>query len=367
MRILSSEFILYVADQTRSTAFYTTLLGNAPTLDVPGMTEFSLSDGCKLGLMPESGIARIISGPLRHPSEGNGIPRCELYLLVDDLAGAVQRAMNAGAQLVDQAADRDWGHRVAYCADPDGHVIALAAPCSLASSRSIQLRQDAGGHEGASSRSDQLREDAGGNEGEHDLFYDPNAETTITARNLPHWKQEGKLYFVTWRQMDSLSQTQLDELRALRETWLKEDQRALNDLAAHARHQRAVREHVERWLDAGYGSCVLKQPGPRDIMSGALRFFAGKRYELGSFAIAGNHVHVLVSPLPGTALSSILHSWKSFTGTAINRHLGNKGSLWRDESYDHLVRNEAELERIEDYILRHSEQGAYVQRRHLDM
>ena len=84
MRILSTEFILYVADQTRSTAFYTTLLGNAPTLDVPGMTEFSLSDGCKLGLMPESGIARIISGPLRHPSEGNGIPRCELYLLVDD-------------------------------------------------------------------------------------------------------------------------------------------------------------------------------------------------------------------------------------------------------------------------------------------
>ena len=350
MRILSSEFILYVADQTRSTAFYTTLLGNAPTLDVPGMTEFSLSDGCKLGLMPESGIARIISGPLRHPSEGNGIPRCELYLLVDDLDGAVQRAMNAGARLVDQAADRDWGHRVAYYADPDGHVIALAAMCSPASSRSTALRLEAGGHDS-----------------DHDLFFDPHAETRITARNLPHWKQEGKLYFVTWRQADSLPQERLEELRALREHWLKEEQRTTDDLTAHQRHQRTVRERVERWLDAGYGSCVLEQSGPRDIMEGALRYFTGKRYQLGSFAIAGNHVHVLVAPLPGVELSTILHSWKSYTGTAINKHLGRTGSLWRDESYDHLVRNEVEMKRIEDYILRHSEQGACVQRLHLDM
>lgn len=120
------EFILYVTDQSRSAAFYTRLLGAAPELDVPGMTEFVLGPGCKLGLMPENGIARIISGPLRHPSEGTGIPRCELYLLVDDLERAAQRATTAGARPVDAVADRDWGHRVVYFADPDGHVIALA-------------------------------------------------------------------------------------------------------------------------------------------------------------------------------------------------------------------------------------------------
>lgn len=123
-------FILYVTDQSRSTAFYAQLLGTPPTLDVPGMTEFALGPGCKLGLMPENGIARIISGPMRHPSEGSGIPRCELYLVVSDLEVAVQRATSAGASLVNAASDRDWGHRVAYFADPDGHVIALAARTS---------------------------------------------------------------------------------------------------------------------------------------------------------------------------------------------------------------------------------------------
>ncbi len=346
MRILTSGFILYVADRSRSTAFYSALLGEPPVLDVPGMTEFALGDGCKLGLMPENGIARIISGPLRHPSEGNGIPRCELYLLVDDLEAAIAGAESAGAALVDVSAERDWGHRVAYYADPDGHVIALAQPCSPASSRSTELRLEAGGH---------------------DLFFDPHADTRITARNLPHWKQEGKLYFVTWRQADSLPQERLEELRALRETWLTEEQRTTDDLTAHLRHQRAVRERVERWLDAGYGSCVLKQSGPRDIMEGALRHFAGVRYELGSFAIAGNHVHVLVAPLAGFELSSVLHSWKSFTANAINKHLGRSGALWRDESYDHMVRNEVEMERIEDYILRHTEQGAYAQQLPLAM
>ncbi|MBP8823764.1 MAG: VOC family protein [Flavobacteriales bacterium] len=128
MRITASEFILYVADQARSTRFYRALLGCDPLLDVPGMTEFGLGPAVKLGLMPEQGIARIISGPMPHPAQGQGVPRCELYLLVDDLEAAVVRAKEAGAHVVDPARDRDWGHRVAYFADPDAHVVALAAP-----------------------------------------------------------------------------------------------------------------------------------------------------------------------------------------------------------------------------------------------
>lgn len=76
--------------------------------------------------MPEQGIARIISGPLPHPATGADVPRCELYLVVQELEVAVQQAIHAGAMEVQAAADRDWGHRVAYFADPDGHVVALA-------------------------------------------------------------------------------------------------------------------------------------------------------------------------------------------------------------------------------------------------
>lgn len=126
MEIIASAFILYVKDQALSTAFYRTLLGKAPSLDVPGMTEFELGNGCKLGLMPNDGIARIVSGPLPHPSMGSGLPRCELYLMVADLEAAVTAAASAGAQLISAASERDWGHRAAYYADSDGHVIALA-------------------------------------------------------------------------------------------------------------------------------------------------------------------------------------------------------------------------------------------------
>lgn len=126
MHIQHTQVILYVADQRRSAAFYARVLQRAPILDVPGMTEFELNDGCKLGLMPEDGIARILAGTLPHPNAGNGIPRCEVYLFVDDVDDAQAGAVEAGARSVSAAADRDWGHYVAYVADADGHVIAFA-------------------------------------------------------------------------------------------------------------------------------------------------------------------------------------------------------------------------------------------------
>ena len=53
------EFILYVLDQEKSTIFYEQLLQMGPSLNVPGMTEFELTDFVTLGLMPENGIAKI--------------------------------------------------------------------------------------------------------------------------------------------------------------------------------------------------------------------------------------------------------------------------------------------------------------------
>lgn len=120
------EFILYVSSQPQAKKFYTEVLQLQPSLDVPGMTEFKLAENLKLGLMPESGIAKIIAHKTPHPATGNGIPRCELYLQVKDAQAAFDRAVNAGALEVDAVADRDWGDRVGYVADSDGHIIAFA-------------------------------------------------------------------------------------------------------------------------------------------------------------------------------------------------------------------------------------------------
>ncbi len=120
------EFILYVSDQNSSKHFYQAVLEQEPVLDVPGMTEFLLSEDCKLGLMPNHGIARILGDGLPHPRLGVGIPRSELYLFVDDVHARYNRAVAAGAVAVNPVYPRDWGDLAGYVADPDGHIIAFA-------------------------------------------------------------------------------------------------------------------------------------------------------------------------------------------------------------------------------------------------
>ena len=127
---MQTEIILYVKDQRASALFYAELLNIKPVLDVAGMTEFQLNTNCKLGLMPEEGIAKIITPALPHPAKANGIPRCELYLMVDDISVYYERTKKLNAKIVNEIAGRDWGDTVFYLADTDGHVIAFAEKIS---------------------------------------------------------------------------------------------------------------------------------------------------------------------------------------------------------------------------------------------
>lgn len=121
------EFILYVSNQEKSRNFYQILLQQNPSLDVPGMTEFTLNDFVKIGLMPNDGIAKIITPKLPHPTSGIGIPRCELYLQVDNIESIFEEAKQAGAKEISPIALRDWGDYVGYLTDFDGHIIALSS------------------------------------------------------------------------------------------------------------------------------------------------------------------------------------------------------------------------------------------------
>lgn len=125
------EIILYVANQQKSRDFYAAILQKQPELDVPGMTEFNLTDSLKLGLMPENGIAKILSDKMPHPATGNGIPRCEIYLISDNIEELFSIALKNGAKEISKIQDRDWGDRVGYVSDFDGHVIAFAKRKSL--------------------------------------------------------------------------------------------------------------------------------------------------------------------------------------------------------------------------------------------
>lgn len=120
------ETILYVTDQEASCRFYEQLFRQPADLHVPGMTEFHISAHCKLGLMPNQGIAKILGNQTPHPDTGKGIPRCELYFYVANIQQEFDNAVKSGAQLISPVMDRDWGDKVCYFSDPDGHIIAFA-------------------------------------------------------------------------------------------------------------------------------------------------------------------------------------------------------------------------------------------------
>jgi hypothetical protein len=50
-------------------------------------------------------------------------------------------------------------------------------------------------------------------------FFDPDEPISNISGNLPHWRQNGTIYFVTFRLADSLPQKKLDILTRERAEW----------------------------------------------------------------------------------------------------------------------------------------------------
>ncbi|MBR1588557.1 MAG: transposase [Kiritimatiellae bacterium] len=88
----------------------------------------------------------------------------------------------------------------------------------------------------------------------------------------------------------------------------------------------------------------------REIVEGALQYFDGQRYVIHAFVVMPNHVHVLFAPLAPYAIPQILHSWKSYTSTAIRKRIGGRGAFWQKESWDRLIRGEAHFRHVANYI-----------------
>ncbi len=179
--------------------------------------------------------------------------------------------------------------------------------------------------------------------------FDSEAPLAIYGRQLPHWRQAGANYFVTFRLADAMPQEKLKKWQLEKDQWLREHPEPHSQADREEYHCRFT-DQIQAWLDAGYGKCLLRQPQISKLVEDALGFFDGERYLLGTYVVMPNHVHALVRPVEGHTLSEILHSWKSFTSNKINEALQLRGKVWLDESFDCLVRNAAQLEKYASYI-----------------
>ena len=181
------------------------------------------------------------------------------------------------------------------------------------------------------------------------MFYNPWLPLNTNQRNLPHWHQAGATYFVTFRLADSIPLGKLHKWKAERELWMTQNGDNLNEKQLAAYEERFPAQ-LNKWLDAGMGSCVLKRTEICQILCNALKYFNDTRYTLDRWVIMPNHVHLLITPNAKEELSKILHSLKSYTSNQINKSLQRTGSLWQDESYDRIVRSPAELSHFRTYI-----------------
>jgi putative DNA methylase len=155
---------------------------------------------------------------------------------------------------------------------------------------------------------------------------------------LPHFEAGETPQSITFRLHDSLPRELLDR-------WKDELARLPDDERSLERRKR-----VEAALDAGQGACWLRDPRVAEVVENALLHFDGDRYDLHAWCVMPNHVHVLVTPLHGNSLSSLVHSWKSFTAKEANRLLGRAGAFWLEEYFDRAIRDENHFRRALEYI-----------------
>jgi len=133
--------------------------------------------------------------------------------------------------------------------------------------------------------------------------FQPVQNFHCTRRNLPHWQLPGSVYFITWRCLTGQTLS-----------------------------------HEER-----------------TITLGAIRHWHGIKWQIFAAVVMPDHVHALAQPLnqpaEGTfSLAEIIHSIKRFSARKINQGRGVRGSLWQEERFDRIVRDEAEFLEKWQYI-----------------
>jgi len=179
---------------------------------------------------------------------------------------------------------------------------------------------------------------------------------------LPHWEQDNAFYFITWRTADSIPRDVLVQWEAERHAWLEahgidpklEDWQREVEMLPERDHREFYRLFTLKWhgmLDECHGECVLKQPRVSEIVAENLRHQDGSRYALEAFVVMPNHVHVLAGVHRRGEMKNLCRNWKRYTAGRINTMLGKEGQFWQWESFDHVVRSAASLEKFKKYIL----------------
>ena len=189
-------------------------------------------------------------------------------------------------------------------------------------------------------------------------------EKEFYYRKMPHWLPRNGTFFLTFRLTNSLPKAVLDEL-------IFERSRLLNDQSNLDINRGIVHwqtfEKYDAWLDDCRTDSPhwLSQPSIAEIVVNEIMALDGVKYLLLAFCVMSNHAHLLTNTtgfeqeVPSTKMSTTspylltdsLRLLKGRTARSCNLALGRTGAFWQHESYDHVVRDEQEYNRVLFYII----------------
>jgi type I restriction enzyme R subunit len=183
----------------------------------------------------------------------------------------------------------------------------------------------------------------------------PDAHERFRRRNLPHWDIQGATYFVTCCLAGSIPA--IGRLAIKAETRNSPPDR----YGADPRARRSPSTNFASWeqlLDTAVGTRWMEERIVASEVQRAMLHFAGTRYDVIAYVVMPNHVHWIFRPLaswrdrcaPRSAREIIMHSFCRQTARTCNRIMGRTGQFWQHESYDRVVRDVDELQRIIDYV-----------------
>ena len=128
---------------------------------------------------------------------------------------------------------------------------------------------------------------------------------TFTRRNLPHLQRDSKPHFITF---------------VTKDRWILEER-------------------------------------ARDIVLSCCRHDHGTKYDLRVAVVMPDHVHLIFTPLIDERrrvvipMAEIMKGIKGASAHAINHRLDHQGTVWQEESFDHVLRSSESLDQKVAYIL----------------
>lgn len=175
-------------------------------------------------------------------------------------------------------------------------------------------------------------------------------------RRLPHYQPAGATFFVTTRLAGSLPVHAIEELKEeqafLHKRINETIDKKMKDYFKFELRSRYFGNFNEYVNHVAVGPKWLTEDRIALAVVEALQFRDGTVFDLFCYTIMPNHVHLVFSVQRNDiSLDRILQSFKRHTARECNKILGRQGAFWHHESYDHVVRDEGDLERILQYIL----------------